>query len=90
MSGVQTSNSVTYSVTFIGSLNHGGVAPMYVIDWGTNGCGTWAMSAIGTSGTAIGMTEMRPSVYPVYKLLILAALGYNCDAKEMKDALEAL
>jgi len=88
VSRTNTSSSVTFSVTFTGSLVRGGVEQMVILDRGTNGCNAWKMAPPATSMEQF--FEERESVMPVYKLQHTKPLAYDCEAQEMKDALESL
>jgi len=78
-------NSVTFTVTFIGDLVRGNVRMLEILDIGNNGCNLVPVGAV----TAV-VDDIRQAYLPIYRLQTTSPLPFNCEADEMKDALEAL
>jgi len=87
VSNTTSSTSITFTITFTGSLVRGTNEVIQVIDVGSNGCTSIPQGINVTQTTA---AHYRHSFVPVYRLETTKPLAYNCEPKEVKDALESL
>lgn len=75
--------SVSFSITFTGTMVRGSVPLLVVLDQGSNGCYSSAVNAAIVART-------RYSVVPVYRLETTKPLPFDATEEVIKDALESL
>jgi hypothetical protein len=83
------STTVTFTVTFTGSMVRGNVPLLEILDLGANGCNVNLLNVV-TNSIPPSTISTRHSVMPVYRLETTPPLSYAASANEIKDALEGL
>jgi hypothetical protein len=79
----QTVSTISFLITFTGDLLRGHVPEIVILDIGSNGCNSGSL-------TSPSVETIRRSVLPVYRLETTLPLAYDCEANELKDALQSL